>query len=1222
MLHITILGPLRLSCSQQPLALVPGSRAHALLAFLLLHHGRPLERTYLAAQLEPDVPERTARRRLSDALYQLRQVLPPTRFSGDPVSVALVLQPEDYCDLIALEALLAQPPEQLDPLQLLATPAPLLGPELDYEWLLPARENLHLRLLNALEQSATHAAARHAWPSARDLLQRLLQLEPLRDSAQPALLRAYAALGATNEGRQQYEQWRSRLQTEFALSPDPASERAYAALCRRPAPAALLPASMPLVGRDDERRQIMTWLERTSGRASLILVEGGPGIGKSHLLAHVADDARWRDWAVAQASATHSGSTIERAMQPLLTPLQYEQLAAQLPPVWFARLRMLFGWGGGEARRGGGEEARRGGGGEERDTADNPYALPPSDAAANEPRRYDELILRLLEGLTQHAPLLLILDDLHAAAANDLALLPQLASLRPHQPLVVIMSYRSSVRDDSERWPQFLRLASLASGRMRLAPLAEAACTALLQQSLGPCSHALVSQLHQASGGYPLLLREALHLLLEQNALQRAPDGRWRTTPDHRTMPQLHDLDQTIGCRLDHLAANAHMLLGLIALHGQALGVSQLAHSTGWTPQCVIAEAQALIQRHLLRTDAAGYSCSHDLIDQAIRERLSASERQHYHKLLYAALCASGSSNAQSLGQHAFGAHQWADAIPHLLQAAYELRERADYRTALRVIDQVLEGITQDEDRCSGYTHWRSAALFERIQIWRWYPPPDPKTYTHDLATLAQLLPAAGQQRHQLAIERINHLLDQGHNQAALEQATDELAQLDAKAHPALAARLHCQAGKAAQYLGFIDISISYLRQGQTLASACGAVAIEVAATGNLAIFAHFAGNFSAAREGYNHVLQRCEEYGLIMDSMIARANLASLDHAQGHISAALTGYERVVSSLERYAAVDPPDLENLAEIYIQIGAFSQAETLLDQASALWAERGGGAAMTHCRRVTLALARQDLPEAAAQLNELHTHLGNDQRAAGEAALWQSLLALEQGQWAAAEPLLAQAEAIYDQMGVRFYHALLYAMRALAAARQGQSGAAQESLAHADAALSERLPTFVDPRYLMGLSAESLGAATHADGYFSAAWAEHEAHAAALSPELAQALGAAPYSQRLLWAMRRQRANPSHRIRLPLKGAPIGRPLHPWEEVAILWELPSRPASANAVTWRQDALRSLIAQAHHQEASASLNALAEALGVSMATISRELQALRASGEILDTRGGRK
>ncbi|PDW01753.1 ATP-binding protein [Candidatus Viridilinea mediisalina] len=1279
MLQITILSTLHLSYNHEPRALAPGSRAHALLIFLLLHHARPLERTYLAAQLEPDVPERTARRRLSDALYQLRQVLPATRFSGDPLSLSFTLAPGDQCDLLAFEQCLAQPVEQLEAHALLALPAPLLGPELDYEWLLPARENLHLRLLNALEQAAAMAAQRNEWANVRDLLQRLLQLEPMRDSAQPALLRAYEALGATNEGLRQYEQWRTRLQQEFALSPDPASERAYTALCHNPSPSALLPATLPLVGRDNERRQFMEWMDRTSGRPSLILLEGGPGIGKSHLLAHVADDARWRDWTVAQASATTLGSVIEQALQPLLTPLQYEQLAAHMPSVWFARLRMLFGWQGGgeepknrrteepknrrteeqkyrgaedtpymlppygeEPKNGRTEEQKYRGVednpymlppyGEEpknrrteeqkyRGAEDNPYMLPPYDASENEPHRYDELMLRLIEGLTEHTPLLLILDDLHAAADSTLALLPQLASLRPLQALVVIISYRSSVRDDPERWPLLQRLAPLASGRMRLAPFDENACALLLQQSLGPCSHDLIAQLHQSSGGYPLLLRETLHLLIEQNALQRGSDGRWRSIPSSLVVPQLHDLDQTISRRFAHLEADAQTLVNLIALHGQPLGVQQLANATNWPVQHVIQQAQGLIQRHLLRAEREGYSCSHDMIDQAICARLSPAEQRHYHHMLFQALAHAG-NNAFNLGRHAYGAHLWASAIPYLLQAASELRARADYRAALRSIDQALHALDQAEAGGTQHKTWRSAALFERIQIWRWYPPPNPAAYRHDLETLAELLPATGLPRLQLAIAQINYLLDQGANQAALGQATTQLASLEAARAPALAAQLHCQAGKAAQHLGESATSIEHLRQAQALASASGAIATEVGALGNLAIYDHFAGNFSAARAGYNQVLQRCEAHGLIMDGLIANANLASLDHAQGQLGAALAGYERVVIRLERYAAIDPPDLENLAEICIQIGAFTRAEVLLNQARMLWAERNGSAALTHCRLITLALARQDLSRAESELATLQAQASDDQRAAGEAALWQSLIALEQGQWAAVEPLLDQAEAIYAQMGVRFYHALISAMRSLTAVRQGQAEAAQTALEQAEAAMAGRLPTFIDPRYLMGLSAESLSLAHQAAGYFTAAWQECSNHASTLSPELAAGLHAAPYTQRLWWATQRQQADPHRLTRLPLKHAPTGRPLHPWEEVNILWELPTKAPSANETDWRHNALRSLITQASHQEAAATLSALAEALGLSMATISRELHTLRERGELLDTRGAKR
>ena len=58
---------------------LPGNSAARLLAYLALHPGRILRRTFLAGVLWPDVPEERARRRLTRALWDLQSAIGPRR---------------------------------------------------------------------------------------------------------------------------------------------------------------------------------------------------------------------------------------------------------------------------------------------------------------------------------------------------------------------------------------------------------------------------------------------------------------------------------------------------------------------------------------------------------------------------------------------------------------------------------------------------------------------------------------------------------------------------------------------------------------------------------------------------------------------------------------------------------------------------------------------------------------------------------------------------------------------------------------------------------------------------------------------------------------------------------------------------------------------------------------------------------------------------------------
>lgn len=1186
-LTITVLGPLRLTRGDQALPLVPRSRAHALLAYLLLHHGRAIERAYLASQLDPDLPDVVARRRLSDTLYLLRRAIPGARLRAGPDTLALALDPCDRCDLLILERCLGEQATPDDHARLLALPEPHFCPELEHDWALAAREELRLRFLGALERRAVAAAEQGDLPAARACLLRLVQIEPVRETAQVALLHVFAALGSPAEAAHQYAQWKRRLEREFGFSPEPETERRYQQVLRhaaRPAPPRqdLLPLALPLVGRDAERRRALDWIDRAGPQASLALVEGMAGIGKSHLLAHLAEDARWRDWQVASADAGAGGSAVEAALGALLSPLQREQIRLQMPEIWWRRLLAIF------------------------PTA----AAAAPDAGGPEPARYHEVILRLIEALTAHAPLLLILDDMHGAGDSDLALLPQIAALTTQHPLLVLVSYRSSVRDDPERWRALRRLDALAPGRrLLLDPLPPAQCAALLEQTVGPCAPAAAEQLARFTGGHPLFLRETLELLAERGALRRGDAGAWGFDPQALDALHLADAGQAILARVRSLPEPERAILAAAAVHGDPLSPAQLARITGGAPPAVVAQAQGLVRRHLLRTGAAGYSCAHALIGQAARELIGPQACQAWHARIFAAVGDQPAISALRRGEHALAAGLWDAALPLLARASAEARQRADYRAALRIVNQALEALTHGALPPAPRAARQIDLLFERLLVWHWHPPETPEQPAADLALLDRLIPAAHPLRLRLAIARIDTLFDQGAYRAAYDLARAQLELLGPQADPRRLLQLHLQLGKAAQVLDAPAEGAAHLRRAQELAAACGETEAEVAALGHLAIAQHFAGDFAAARAGYTQVSQLCERHGLIMAGLVASANLAALEQSQGHLAAAIRGYERTIASCERYAAADPPDLENLAEICIQVGAFARAEALLARAEALWRERGGSWALTRCRQAVLAIARQRFDEGRALLDatrQINT-AGGDSRVAGEIGLWQALIDIEQGRLARIDPALDEAEARYRQMGVGLYAALIAALRAIAAARRGQIARARAALDLAEAALGQSASTLVDPRYLLGLTAEILGDTARATALFQAAWQDLQAQAAALPPELAAQLWAAPFSRRRLWAARRRAAG-RPLVTLPLKTAPTGRPLHPWEEVAVLWELPEGPPADRDRAARRRALLALIEQAHAQEAAPTLAALAQALAVSAATISRDLREL--------------
>src|SRR6516164_7727015 len=164
-------------------------------------------------------------------------------------------------------------------------------------------------------------------------------------------------------------------------------------------------APLTLVGRDDEIELLRRALEdAAAGQGRLLLASGEPGIGKTRLLQEAGREASRRGFAVAWGRAWESGGA------PEYWP-------------WIQILRSLQRALGGDLGGLGGELG--GGRGSETDR----FAL------------FDRVV-GALGASAARRPLVLLLDDLHAADPSSLRLLELLALQLADLPIVVVSSYR------------------------------------------------------------------------------------------------------------------------------------------------------------------------------------------------------------------------------------------------------------------------------------------------------------------------------------------------------------------------------------------------------------------------------------------------------------------------------------------------------------------------------------------------------------------------------------------------------------------------------------------------------------------------------------------------------------------------------------------------------------------------------------------------------------
>src|SRR5579871_2266346 len=214
-LSISLLGPYHVLVEGQAIAPRHSRKEQWLLALLTLRHGRVVERDWLAGTLWPES-------------YRSRALLRETLGSqaprlSSPTAQTLHLDLEGAeADVVAFEAALRRG----DPPSLEAAIALYRGALLEgctEEWISLERQAREQAYIQALETLAAQALTGDAPGKAAGYLQRVVAVDPLRESAQRSLMQALAAHGDYPAAIQVYRELCLLLNRELQCAPDAAT---------------------------------------------------------------------------------------------------------------------------------------------------------------------------------------------------------------------------------------------------------------------------------------------------------------------------------------------------------------------------------------------------------------------------------------------------------------------------------------------------------------------------------------------------------------------------------------------------------------------------------------------------------------------------------------------------------------------------------------------------------------------------------------------------------------------------------------------------------------------------------------------------------------------------------------------------------------------------------------------------------------------------------------
>jgi DNA-binding SARP family transcriptional activator len=336
-LRFRLFGEPHIEVEQKPLTGFVSTKAQALLIYLVMSPGRH-SRNRLANLLWSEFTDEQARNNLRTALSNLRGLVGP-HLDIERETVAYKRDVPYWLDVDVVRETFGSPLEKQAVSRIDEATALYQGDLLDgfqvrnapiYEdWVVNQRESLHGLVLRGLSQIADRCIAQGEYERGLAVTRRLLTVEPWREQSHRQHLLLLAYTNQRTAAMAQYETCRTILRDEFGVEPMPETtalfEKIKAGAITPPHPphptptveahrwlgrltgfvrSAVkhadasplpheqgfidwdsIPDSPPLVGREEEVRQLIRWLNEETSR--LIGVHGMGGQGKSALVASV-----------------------------------------------------------------------------------------------------------------------------------------------------------------------------------------------------------------------------------------------------------------------------------------------------------------------------------------------------------------------------------------------------------------------------------------------------------------------------------------------------------------------------------------------------------------------------------------------------------------------------------------------------------------------------------------------------------------------------------------------------------------------------------------------------------------------------------------------------------------------------------------------------------------------------------------------------------------------
>ena len=686
MIGVRVLGPLDVAVDGVR-ADLGGPRQRCVLARLIAEHGRVVSADRLIEDLYADEAPPRALAAVQSYVSHLRRALEPGRAARAPAGVLITSPPgyavrlgRDMVDAWSFEEQVHQAAGLDDAAAvhsgLSAALAYWRGAAFEEFGGLPWADLEASRLdelrLAAMEMHADAALRLGRAAQAVASLSRLTAEHPLREEAWRLLALALYQSGRQGDALAALRRARAHLAAELGVDPGPALRALEdgilahaphlsappAALPRTSVPAIPAPvgsdrasaAAAPYVGQDSELSQVArTALEAAAGRTRIVLVTGDAGAGKTALASQVSQRLAGQGWLAAIGRCPeHEGAPAGWPWTEVLRSLA----AVAAPPQPLAAL-----------------------------LTDAP-AQEGDPAAAR--FRLHRAVGGYLEQVSHAAPLLVILDDLHRADGETLAILTDITAHLAVARILVLATYRPA--EAGEQLPACLAaLAAREPTRVNLGGLDAAAAGELIQATCArPVDGETARSIAERTGGNPFFIKETARLLDSEGTLAAATE-----------VPA--GVREVLQRRIARLPATAQTILRQAAVIGTETDAGVLADVTGAQEHVLLDAIEAGLLTGLVTEPAAGrIRFAHALVRDTLYHSLSRLRRSRLHARAAEAIERRSPGQVTALAYHfAEAGTDPAKAARYLRLAAEQAEQRFAYHEAARLYEQAIACLGQ-----------------------------------------------------------------------------------------------------------------------------------------------------------------------------------------------------------------------------------------------------------------------------------------------------------------------------------------------------------------------------------------------------------------------------------------------------------------------------------------------------------------------------------------------